>query len=81
MATIGHARAVAEFGRAKLSGWIAWALWSIVHVFLLISFRNRFSVMRQWMWAYITRSGASPLITDYQSSDVKETIPVGQLRK
>lgn len=66
MATIGHHRAVAEFGNKRFSGVIAWLLWSLVHVFLLIGFRNRVTVMRQWIWAYVTRAGASPLITEYQ---------------
>jgi NADH:ubiquinone reductase (H+-translocating) len=73
LATIGHARAVAEFGKTKLTGWIAWLTWSFVHIYLLIGFRNRALVMLQWIWAYITRSGASPLITDYGSTKVDET--------
>jgi NADH dehydrogenase len=57
---------VAEFGNKRFSGVIAWLLWSLVHVFLLIGFRSRVTVMRQWIWAYVTRAGASPLITEYQ---------------
>ena len=82
MATIGHHRAVAEFGSKKFSGVTAWLLWSLVHVFLLIGFRSRITVMRQWIWAYVTRTGASPLITEYQrvksvmgrGEEVKETV-------
>jgi NADH dehydrogenase len=70
MATIGHNRAVAEFGKKRFTGWVAWLLWSVVHVFLLIGFRNRLAVMRQWIWAYVTRTGSSPLITEYQSIEV-----------
>jgi NADH:ubiquinone reductase (H+-translocating) len=69
MATIGHHRAVAEFGSRRFSGVIAWLLWSLVHVFLLIGFRSRATVMRQWIWAYLTRAGASPLITEYQRAE------------
>ena len=69
MAAIGYKRAVAEFGDKKLSGLIAWLLWSVVHVFLLIDFRNRVTVMTQWVWAYFTRRGSSPLITDYRSTE------------
>jgi NADH dehydrogenase len=69
MATIGHHRAVAEFGNRKFSGVFAWLLWSLVHVFLLIGFRSRATVMRQWIWAYVTRAGASPLITEYQRAE------------
>jgi len=69
MATIGHHRAVAEFGGWHLSGIPAWLLWSLVHVFLLIGFRSRVAVMLQWIWAYVTRRGGSPLITDLQPTD------------
>jgi len=69
MATIGHHRAVAEFANKRFSGVIAWLLWSLVHVFLLIGFRSRVTVMRQWIWAYLTRAGASPLITEYQRAE------------
>ena len=65
LATIGRHRAVAEFGRANFSGLIAWLLWSLVHIFLLIGFRNRLAVMTQWIWAYFTRQGSSPLITEH----------------
>lgn len=69
MATIGRHRAVAEFGNIKLSGFIAWLLWSIVHVFLLIGFRSRAMVMTQWVWAYFTRRGSHPLIAEYKQTN------------
>lgn len=69
MATIGLHRAVAEFANRKFSGVIAWLLWSVVHAFLLIGFRNRVTVVGQWVWAYVTRTGSSPLITDSQQTD------------
>jgi NADH:ubiquinone reductase (H+-translocating) len=72
MATIGYRRAVAEFGTRKLSGSLAWLLWSVVHVFLLIGFRSRVMVMGQWIWAYFTRTGSSPLITEYNPKRIEE---------
>jgi NADH dehydrogenase len=73
MATIGLHRAVAEFGNKKFSGLFAWLLWSVVHVFLLIGFRSRVTVMTQWIWAYLTRGGSSPLITEYQQTESAAT--------
>jgi NADH:ubiquinone reductase (H+-translocating) len=66
LATIGQHRAVAQFGHVTFSGLIAWLLWSWVHIFLLIGFRNRVAVMSQWVWAYLTRERSSPLITEHQ---------------
>ena len=75
MATIGYHRAVAEIGGRKLSGLLAWLLWSVVHVFLLIGFRSRVAVMSQWIWAYFTRRGSSPLITEYGSRNTERKKP------
>ncbi len=63
MATIGRNRAVAMFGKWRLTGFAAWLLWALVHVYLLIGFRNRFSVMREWMWSYFTGERSARLIT------------------
>ncbi len=54
MASIGRAKAVAEIKKMKLSGFIAWVFWCFIHIFFLIGFRNRFRVMLEWMWYYIT---------------------------
>ncbi len=59
MATIGKAKAVAQIGRFRTAGLSAWLLWSLVHIFFLIGFRNRFRVMSEWIWYYLTfRPGA-----------------------
>jgi hypothetical protein len=41
MATIGRSRAVAEIGKIRLSGFIAWLTWLLVHIYYLVDFRNR----------------------------------------
>lgn len=63
MATIGRAAAVAVVGRLKLSGLIAWLAWLLVHIMFLIGFRNRFLVLFEWAWAYITWQRGARLIT------------------
>jgi NADH:ubiquinone reductase (H+-translocating) len=62
-ATIGRHAAVADFGWLKISGYPAWLLWGAVHVFFLIGFRNRISVMLDWMWAYLSFQSGVRLIT------------------
>ena len=59
----GRSRAVAQFGRLKVSGFLAWVLWSVAHVYFLIGFRNRFIVALNWAWSYITFQRGSRLIT------------------
>lgn len=62
MATIGKAKAVAEIKGFKLSGLLAWLTWSLIHVLFLIGFRNRFRVMVEWIWYYITNRHGTRLI-------------------
>ena len=54
LATIGRAHAVAQFGPIHASGFPAWVLWCVVHIFFLIGFRNRVRVMSEWVWYYLT---------------------------
>ena len=63
LATIGRAAGVADFGKLKLSGFIAWFAWLAVHIFFLIGFRNGLLVMLQWAWAYVTYQRGARLIT------------------
>jgi NADH dehydrogenase len=63
LATIGRKAAIAELGRAKLSGFSAWLLWLAVHICFLIGFRNRYIVLCQWVWHYFTNQGGARLIT------------------
>ncbi len=64
LATIGRAAAVAEIGRLRLTGWVAWLAWLLVHIFFLIGFRNRFAVLLQWAYSYLTYRRGVRLITD-----------------
>lgn len=63
LATIGRNAAVADFGRYRLTGYLAWLLWGIVHVYLLIGFENRLVVSLQWLYAYLTYQRGARLIT------------------
>lgn len=63
LATIGRNRAVAVFGRTEVTGFAAWLLWAVVHIYLLIGFRNRLSVMAEWVWSYFTSQRSARLIT------------------
>jgi NADH dehydrogenase len=62
LATIGRNAAVAEFDRVRLKGYVAWVLWSIIHVYLLVGFQNRLLVSLRWLWAYLTYQRGARLI-------------------
>ena len=64
MATIGRNSAVGDFGWLRLRGYPAWLAWIFVHIYGLIGFRNRLSVMTDWAVSYLTYQRAVRLITD-----------------
>lgn len=68
MATIGKAKAIAYIKGMKFKGTIAWLLWSLVHVFFLIGYRNKFRVLFEWMWYYITNKPGTRLIVHKNKS-------------
>ncbi|HMF45008.1 MAG TPA: NAD(P)/FAD-dependent oxidoreductase [Polyangia bacterium] len=63
MATIGRARAVAQLGRLRMSGLLAWLAWVFVHLWYLVGFRNRISVFTSWIWAYVVSRHGARIIT------------------
>jgi NADH dehydrogenase len=73
LATIGRKRAVAQLGSLKLSGFVAWPLWSVAHIYFLIGFRNRAVVAMNWAWNYVTFQRGTRLITGM--SGAREDMP------
>ena len=70
MATIGRMAAVAKVEwpfKAHMSGFPAWFTWLTVHIFFLIGFRNRLSVLASWTWTYFTFTRGARLITGDQT--------------
>jgi NADH dehydrogenase len=63
MATIGRARAIADLGWLRLTGYPAWLAWLFLHLVQLIGFKNRLVVLLQWLVAYVTRQRGVRLIT------------------
>jgi NADH dehydrogenase len=63
LATVGRSFAIAQIGRTRFSGLLAWLIWSLVHILYLIGFRNRLIVMLEWTWAYFTHQRGARLIT------------------
>ena len=66
MATIGRASAIAQIGKIQLGGFLAWLLWLLVHIFFLITFRNRIAVLLNWTYSYFTYHRGARLITGHR---------------
>lgn len=69
-AVIGRNSAVFDFGKWTLKGRLAWLLWALVHVYLLINFEKRLLVAIQWVGRYLTRQRGARIIDE--TADVPE---------
>jgi NADH:ubiquinone reductase (H+-translocating) len=81
LATIGRSRAVAEIMGFRLTGLLAWLLWSFVHIYFLIGFRNRLVVALSWAWSYITFERGSRLITGADGAQPPPASTTGEPRR
>lgn len=63
LCVIGRNTAVADLGRFRFNGFLAWLIWIFVHIRYLIGFDNKFLVLFQWGWNYLTQRRRSRLIT------------------
>jgi len=63
LATIGRYRAIADFGRLRVTGSLAWWFWLFLHILYLAGFRNRISVLVEWAYSYFTYERGARLIT------------------
>jgi NADH:ubiquinone reductase (H+-translocating) len=75
VATIGRARAVADIKGVRVSGFPAWLLWLLIHIFYLIGFQNRVVVLIRWSFSFFTRGRGSRVIEEFEEP-AKE--PVGR---
>ena len=63
MAVIGQSKAVAQIGRLKFGGFLAWLVWGGIHIAFLIGFRNRLQVLFSWFWNWLLNARDARLIT------------------
>ncbi|HSZ27238.1 MAG TPA: NAD(P)/FAD-dependent oxidoreductase [Chthoniobacterales bacterium] len=61
MATIGRNKAIADLKVIKLSGFLAWLSWLLIHLLFIVELRNRILIFFQWAWSYITYSHGARL--------------------
>jgi NADH dehydrogenase len=79
LATVGRAFAIAEFKGLKVSGFFAWILWLVVHIYYLIGFRNRAIVLLEWAWGYLTFQRGARIIVGGDSTDHCGEISGGEI--
>jgi len=74
LATIGRKSAVVDvpvppFGHLRFSGYFAWLFWLFVHVYFLVGFRNRFIVLMDWAWSYMTFNRTARVVAGSEKFD------------
>ncbi len=70
MATIGRNAAVVQLGRLRITGFAGWVTWLVVHLWYLIGFRNRATVLASWAWDYLRRDRPIRLIVRSENDPV-----------
>ena len=73
MATVGSGKAIAMTGKVKLSGFIAWLAWSMIHIIYLVTFTNRFFVSLNWLYLYLMHKRKSKIIVRPISESTNKT--------
>jgi NADH dehydrogenase len=66
LATISRLRAIAAVGPLRVSGFLAWLLWLVIHLGALTGFKNRLSVLLNWAIAFLGHGRAQRVITAQQ---------------
>jgi NADH dehydrogenase len=72
MATIGRGKAVSFVYGRLIAGFLGWLMWGMVHIMFLVSFRNKFAVIFEWLWSYLSNERGSRLITGDHRLNIKE---------
>ncbi|HEY96059.1 MAG TPA: NAD(P)/FAD-dependent oxidoreductase [Dehalococcoidia bacterium] len=64
LATIACSKAVLEVHGIKASGFIAWVIWIVVHLAVLVGGRSRYKVLAEWIWHYAAKDNGVRIISN-----------------
>lgn len=62
MATVGRSKAIVSSGALRLSGFVAWVMWAVIHIGYLVQFKSKVFVLLQWTWSYFSFGKGARLI-------------------
>ena len=66
MATISRFRGIAEVGPLKITGFAAWSMWLVVHLFYLVGFKSRVTTLLHWAVTFVGQDRSERTITEQQ---------------
>jgi hypothetical protein len=78
MATVGRNRAVVELPGFRFGGILAWFVWMLVHLVLMLGFRNRAVILADWLWNYFTLDRGSRLMINADGKAAGSGSPPGE---
>jgi NADH dehydrogenase len=73
LATVGRNRAVADLPGIKLRGFVAWILWSFVHLFTIMGVKNRLFIFLNWSWNYFTYDQSLRLLIKPKKREIPQS--------
>jgi NADH dehydrogenase len=77
MAVIGRNAAVADVLGLRLTGFLGWIAWLVVHLYYVVGFRNRIAVFFQWGWEYVRRDRPVRMITTVEADPLVDELSRG----
>jgi NADH dehydrogenase len=66
MATISRFSAVADLGKLKFEGFIAWLMWLVVHLVYIVGFKSRITTVLHWTVSFLGRGRSQRVATQQQ---------------
>jgi NADH dehydrogenase len=66
MATISRFSAVADVGKLKFQGFLAWVMWLVVHLFYIVGFKSRLTTVLHWAVSFLGRGRSQRVATQQQ---------------
>jgi NADH:ubiquinone reductase (H+-translocating) len=66
MATISRFSAVADIGKLRFGGFIAWVLWLVVHLMYIVGFKSRITTVFHWLISFLGRGRSQRVATQQQ---------------
>lgn len=70
MATIGRNHAVGVVRGVKFKGLKGWIAWLVVHLYYIVGFRNRLTVLAHWGWEYLRRDRPIRIIASSHADEI-----------
>lgn len=67
MATVGRNKAVVDLPFIRFKGLLAWYVWMLLHLMLILSVRNKLIIFINWAWNYFTKNSSLRLILKSES--------------